>query len=331
MSNNQSVVSSNWPGYKRFWIIIAIILFILLLLLWLLGYGPGGKQCQIAPKIVEKTVEVEKLVDNPATLNRLSLLEKENASIDGLKARIKELEEAGPKVVDNPKLVERIKELEVANNKMPAMMAQIKQLEAENSEIVVLKDTINKLEQENSTIGGLKEKITQLEKEKAQIPELRSKIKALESAEPKVKIVEKIVEKVVRVPVLPNAPTPPSAPAQLLNTPKAPSPSVPEMAKLYFDIGSAEFPADTKLSMPGIISYLRLHPGAIAVISGYHDATGNSAANIALSKRRAQEVARFLVDAGIPKERLKIEEPRQTVGSGSPEEARRVEIKISQP
>ncbi len=331
MSNKQSVISSNWPGYRRIWIIIAILLLLLLLLLWLLGYGPGGKQCEIPPKVVEKTVEVEKLVDNPSTLNRLQALEKENAAIAGLQSRIKELESAGPKIVDNPKLLERVKILEAENGKIPDLKGRLQQLEKENSEIVVLKETINKLEEENGQIAKLKQQIGQLQQENTQISALQNKIKTLENAKPKIKIVEKVVKKIVRVPAEPVAPAAPSAPVQLLNHPTAPTPALPEMAKLYFDVGSSEFPADTNLSLAGIISYLRSHPDAVAVISGYHDASGNKEANIALSKKRAQEVARLLIEAGIPKEKMTFEKPRETLGTGSPQEARRVEVKIGKP
>ncbi len=75
MSNSNEIVSPHWAGYRSLWRIVAIILFLLLALLWflgygpklwLLGYGPNGSKCKVEPtvveKIVEKRVEVEKVI-----------------------------------------------------------------------------------------------------------------------------------------------------------------------------------------------------------------------------------------------------------------------------
>ena len=65
MSNTQ--IASNWPAYRKVWMIVTVISFLVLLVLWLLGYGPGGSKCVVPPTIVEKVVEKEKLIDNPHT------------------------------------------------------------------------------------------------------------------------------------------------------------------------------------------------------------------------------------------------------------------------
>ncbi len=62
------------------------------------------------PKVVEKTVEVEKLVDNPKHMERISLLQEENGQIAGLRTRIKELENRKPEVVEKTVEVEKIVE-----------------------------------------------------------------------------------------------------------------------------------------------------------------------------------------------------------------------------
>ncbi len=96
MSNNTETISPRWAGFRSLWIIVAIILFLLLLLLWLLGYGPNGKKCIVAPTIVEKTVEKQVEVDSPKLLSRIGSLEKENAEIKGLQAKIVELQNKAP-------------------------------------------------------------------------------------------------------------------------------------------------------------------------------------------------------------------------------------------
>jgi len=78
MSNNRKTISPRWAGFHRLWIIIAVILFLLLLLFWFLGYGPNGSKCTVPSTIVEKAVArqnkapiikmVEKLVTAPDTL-----------------------------------------------------------------------------------------------------------------------------------------------------------------------------------------------------------------------------------------------------------------------
>ena len=63
--DNNSNISPKWSGFRKLWIIVAILLFLLLVALALMGYGPWGTKCDVKPTIVEKIVEKEKLVDNP--------------------------------------------------------------------------------------------------------------------------------------------------------------------------------------------------------------------------------------------------------------------------
>ncbi len=60
--NNKETISPRWAGFHRLWIIVAIILFLLLLLLWFLGYGPNGKKCVVPPTIAEKVVEKQVVI-----------------------------------------------------------------------------------------------------------------------------------------------------------------------------------------------------------------------------------------------------------------------------
>jgi membrane fusion protein (multidrug efflux system) len=65
------------------------------------------------------------------------------------------------------------------------------------------------------------------------------------------------------------------------------------------------------------------------LISGYTDATGDRAANVELAKRRALAVKDALVGAGVAAARLQLQAPRDVTGSGSADEARRVEIAVA--
>lgn len=66
--NNDTQISPRWAGFRSLWLIIALLLFLFLLISWLLGYGPKGSQCQVKPKLITKTVEVEKIVAAPDTM-----------------------------------------------------------------------------------------------------------------------------------------------------------------------------------------------------------------------------------------------------------------------
>ena len=381
MSNNNSIVSSKWHDYHRLWTIVAIILLILLLLLWLLGYGPGGSKCEVPPTIVEKTVEVEKIVDNPKLLSRINELEtgnkkiaglmttitglkKDNAQIGTLTAKIKTLEAENADVsklkatisdlkADNAQigvLTTKLKALEKENAQLAELKATIKKLkdenarldyfkaksgilESENAEISGLMTTVKGLRKSNAKISGLTAMIEALKEKNSKIPTLQKKIEELNNAEPKVIEKIKIIEKIIKVPA---APVEPSAAPVAPKAPQAPDNTAsqqqqlktPNTAKLYFDVGSADFPADVNLSLAGVIAYLKNNPSAKATISGFHDASGSLAANKVLSEKRAESVLRLLVESGVSINSLMIEEPQKTEGEGSPQEARRVEVSI---
>ena len=66
----------------------------------------------------------------------------------------------------------------------------------------------------------------------------------------------------------------------------------------------------------------------VLAISGYHDASGNLEQNQELAKQRAFKVRDALKAAGIPEDKIQLNKPEQTQGSGNDAEARRVEVKV---
>ena len=64
------------------------------------------------------------------------------------------------------------------------------------------------------------------------------------------------------------------------------------------------------------------------LLSGFHDPSGDAAQNAELAKQRAQSVRNALVAGGVATDRIKFRKPESTVGTGSPEEGRRVEIRV---
>ncbi|MCP5227863.1 sodium-translocating pyrophosphatase [Accumulibacter sp.] len=115
-----------------------------------------------------------------------------------------------------------------------------------------------------------------------------------------------------------------------------PAPAVPAvamaaalpMATVYFEVGSAELPADVATTLDGIVVYARANAGAKLAISGFHDMSGSQYANAELAKNRALAVRDALQNVGIGEERFELRKPELTTGSGDPAEARRVEVTV---
>ncbi len=83
---------------------------------------------KIVDRPVEKIVTVEKAFDNPVLLARIAELETEAGTIAGLQSQIHTLSSAPPKVVERTVTVERIVEKSIDN---PAHLARIRELEGE--------------------------------------------------------------------------------------------------------------------------------------------------------------------------------------------------------
>lgn len=98
------------------------------------------------------------------------------------------------------------------------------------------------------------------------------------------------------------------------------------VAKVFFVTGSADLPTDTGATLAGIVAFAKAHPDAKLAVSGFHDPSGNQAANEEVSKNRAKAVSNALKDAGIAEERIELKKPEVTTGSGDSAEARRVEV-----
>nr|WP_255595592.1 OmpA family protein [Lysobacter sp. BMK333-48F3] len=102
----------------------------------------------------------------------------------------------------------------------------------------------------------------------------------------------------------------------------------PAKAKLYFDVGSATPPADAAAELAGVAAALKAEPERKARISGFHDTSGSAATNAELAKQRAQAVQAWLESQGIAAERIELDKPAVTTGSGDAREARRVEVAV---
>lgn len=99
-------------------------------------------------------------------------------------------------------------------------------------------------------------------------------------------------------------------------------------ATLYFGTGASALPADAAPLITAVAQALAAAPARKLVLSGFHDETGDAAKNAELAKQRALSVRTALVAAGVDKARIALRKPEVTTGSGSDQEARRVELRL---
>lgn len=97
--------------------------------------------------------------------------------------------------------------------------------------------------------------------------------------------------------------------------------------RVYFELGQDSLPADAADTLARVADAARAS-GATVLISGFHDASGDAAANAELAKRRAQRVHHALEANGVAGDHLLLSKPAVTTGDGDPKAARRVELRL---
>lgn len=125
------------------------------------------------------------------------------------------------------------------------------------------------------------------------------------------------------------------AASRLLHAPRAASAATttpaaaatPAVERIYFEVGQDSLPADATDVLNRVAEALRSAGGSV-LISGFHDASGDAAANAELAKRRAQRVQHALEANGVTAEHLQLSKPALTTGDGDPQAARRVELRM---
>ena len=110
------------------------------------------------------------------------------------------------------------------------------------------------------------------------------------------------------------APPPPPPPAPVVAKPVPPPPPakiVLDEAVLHFANNKADLGPDATAAIRKVADGLKSYPGEYTLeVSGHTSSIGGKALNKALAKRRADAVAKVLIDAGIPASRV------TTVGVG---------------
>ncbi len=98
------------------------------------------------------------------------------------------------------------------------------------------------------------------------------------------------------------------------------------VVKFYFGSGSADLAPGAAEALGDVVKGVAA--GKKAVISGYHDATGDPAKNEELAKQRALAVRGALSALGIGDDKIELKKPVVTTAAGSNAEARRVEVTL---
>ncbi|RQO58136.1 hypothetical protein DBV14_08470 [Variovorax sp. KBW07] len=98
------------------------------------------------------------------------------------------------------------------------------------------------------------------------------------------------------------------------------------VVNFYFATGSADLAPGAAEALAAVIK--GVESGHKAVVSGFHDTTGDAAINEELAKKRAQMVRDVLTGLGVPADKVDLQKPAVTAGSGNNAEARRVEVKL---
>ena len=98
------------------------------------------------------------------------------------------------------------------------------------------------------------------------------------------------------------------------------------VVKFYFASGSADLAPGAADALGDVVKGVAA--GQTAVISGYHDTTGDPAQNEELAKQRAFAVRDALKALGIGDDKLDLKKPEATTATGSNAEARRVEVSL---
>lgn len=98
------------------------------------------------------------------------------------------------------------------------------------------------------------------------------------------------------------------------------------VVKFYFATAKAELAAGANEALADVVKGVA--EGKKAVVSGFHDATGDAALNAELAKQRAFAVRDALKALGVAEDKIELKKPEETTATGSNTEARRVEVAL---
>jgi outer membrane protein OmpA-like peptidoglycan-associated protein len=98
------------------------------------------------------------------------------------------------------------------------------------------------------------------------------------------------------------------------------------VVKFYFVVGKADVAPEAAQALAAVVK--AVIAGKLAVISGFHDASGDPEKNAELAKQRALAVRAVLMAQGVTEDKVELKKPEQALASGPAEEARRVDVTL---
>lgn len=110
---------------------------------------------------------------------------------------------------------------------------------------------------------------------------------------------------------------------------RAPMAATSLPASVYFDVGQAAVDDDDRRTIAVVASAVKGSDAPITV-TGYTDQSGDPNQNLDLAKNRAAAVRDALVQEGVPASRVVMTPPTFVTGTGSADDARRVEITLAE-
>ena len=133
-----------------------------------------------------------------------------------------------------------------------------------------------------------------------------------------------------------SAPAPGAAPSSAAVLPAEPltvldaktAAPAPAVAQIFFPRANASLPKGVGRSLAGVVKYLNANAGATVAVAGFHDNYGDPGRNAELARKRAQAIVRVLERQGIDKQRIALQKPERSLGSGRAAQARRVEVRV---
>jgi OmpA-OmpF porin, OOP family len=108
----------------------------------------------------------------------------------------------------------------------------------------------------------------------------------------------------------------------------APAPVIPATATVYFDTGSSTPVMDAGATLAAVADHAKANPAARLAVSGFHDPSGDAAANEEVSLGRATAIRDLLIGMGVSADQIDLEKPMVTTGGGEERASRRVEVAV---
>ena len=99
------------------------------------------------------------------------------------------------------------------------------------------------------------------------------------------------------------------------------------VVKFYFASGKADLATGANEALAEVVKGVKA--GQKAVVSGFHDNTGDLTSNQELAKKRAISVRDTLVALGVPADSIELKKPENAEGTGDNAQARRVEVVLA--